>query len=279
MSKPVEALEPRRLMAVASPAAVEVQSPGGPPPLVTEVYISGSEWTQPYRDYLGRNRHGPGREDGFRVWSGQTSYFTAGWSNLDQITVHFYQPAVVELDDLRVRGSAGGDYAVASVHHRPDPFSGGAYTFTLAGRGLSRPDNLLVELDGGPEGVRSPYGDLLDGDRDGTPGGDFRLQFFVLPGATREGGSVSNFDLFNIRRSLGTSTTDRGRPGASYLPFADFNGDARIDARDYAIVRSRLYTYLPPSQPAAAAAQSSPALRSAARPATRFLFSDAAILR
>jgi hypothetical protein len=84
-----------------------------------------------------------------------------------------------------------------------------------------------------PDGVNlsSSPGFFLDGDADGIPGGDFRLQFEVAP----------SDEVLGVRAALFRSTTNQGSGFSQYHPFTDVDGSGRIDVRDLLEVRRRVY--------------------------------------
>jgi len=102
-------------------------------------------------------------------------------------------------------------------------------------------DRLRLELNGDPpDGVNlsSSPGFFLDGDADGRPGGDFRLEFHVSPGDVITDGTVLPSDLLVVRRHIFRSTTE---PGSfyQYHHLINIDGTGRIDLRDFVEVRRR----------------------------------------
>ena len=80
-----------------------------------------------------------------------------------------------------------------------------------------RGDTLRLELNGDPpDGVNrsSSPGFFLDGDADGRPGGDFRLEFQVAP----------SDEVLAVRYALFRSTTNPGSGFSQYHPFTDVDG-------------------------------------------------------
>jgi len=266
----LERLEPRRLC-----AAAPVEAGSGPPPQVADVYVSGSAWSQDFKNVLEAQRTGSAAF-GRRLTPGLASI--QPWVNLNRFTLRLSYDMVVKAEDLRVRGVTSPTYAVASVETTFDPrLYVTTATFTLAGDGLSRPENLRVELEGDAGGVHSREGFMLDGDRDGTPGGDFVFRFGILPGDATRGSYVNTTDLSIVRRKLGTSVTRTRTVAPYYTTSDDFNADGRINATDLMIVRSRLGTYSPSTEPAAtASAPISTPVRT--RPGARELFGSTPIL-
>ncbi|MCA9195386.1 MAG: hypothetical protein KDB03_26625, partial [Planctomycetales bacterium] len=73
---------------------------------------------------------------------------------------------------------------------------------------------------------------LLDGDRDGLPGGDVTDEFFRFLGDADGDLDVDLFDLALLRRSFGRSAGD-----SSFNSAFDFDGDNDVDLFDLAIFR------------------------------------------
>jgi hypothetical protein len=259
----IESLERRDLL-----------SGGGRPPGVEDVHVSGTEWSQDFVGYLDEHQLGTDRH-GFRI---PTSYgMVLPWHNVNQVTIRITYDMIVEADDLRVRGVESPAYPVAAVESNFDPDTLiTTATFTLRVDQFAKPDNLLLELDAGPAGVRRREdGVPLDGDRDGAPGGDFRFRFTVLPGAANLGLNVNQSDYRTVRGTLGTTVVHPGTTAPFYAANADFNADGRVNFTDLALVRKQLYTYAPFTTPAAA---SGVAATVRTRPVARSLFSAAPIL-
>jgi hypothetical protein len=86
----------------------------------------------------------------------------------------------------------------------------------------------------------SGSGQPLDGEANGTPGGDFTLDLFRLFGDVNGDRAVDGLDLTAFRNAL------RSMQGnASYVPFLDFNGDGAIDGADLTRFRNRFGVILP----------------------------------
>jgi hypothetical protein len=72
------------------------------------VFISGTSWTAPFRQYL--QGHGLGSADyGYAVPAGATQPATLPWVNLNRVSIAFSSPVQVDASDLRVRGAGGAD--------------------------------------------------------------------------------------------------------------------------------------------------------------------------
>ena len=264
----LEQLEARTLL--SSHVSAEASSP----PVVLNVYLSGTAWSASFKQHIGGNGYDSATHG---AWIGppSTEGASSPWSNVDQITVQFSTDMLVESRHLRVVGAAVGEYPVASFTYLLDTLNfTGIAAWTLS-RALSA-DRILLDLDGdSPGGVRQPGSNVhLDGDRDGQPGGDFRLRFDSLPGDQNRDGHVVAPDLYSVRASVGTSVTHPGVVPTFYSARGDVNADGRINSQDVAEVRRRLGTSLPDWKSAGLIAP-----RSRARPVTRGLFSEAPVLK
>jgi hypothetical protein len=261
----LELLEPRRLF--SAPAVVVVQSE--PPPHVAAVYVSGTRWTQAFRDYV---------ED--QPWGTELGVVPdriVPWVNVDRVTVVFTGDVLVDQADLRLRGVTVPEYPVSSRTYAYDnELSVGTATWTLV-RPLAA-DRLVLELEGdAPDGIREQLsGVFLDGDGDGRAGGDYRLSFDALPGDGGMNGRVDALDFRAVRARETVSISNPGSAPFAYSPYRDLNGDGRINAVDVAEVRKRIGTFLPYFPSTTATGDTTPSQR--VRPMTRGLFSVAAIL-
>jgi hypothetical protein len=86
----------------------------------------------------------------------------------------------------------------------------------------------------------SGNGQPLDGDANGTAGGDFTMDLFRLFGDVNGDKAVDGFDLTAFRNTFGSV-----QGNASYVPFLDFNGDGAIDGADLTQFRNRFGVILP----------------------------------
>ena len=259
----VELLDPRQLLSAAAPASsVSVQS--GPPPTVSGVYVAGSQWAQPAKDWLASVGLGSAQ---YGLRPSSTTAWDFPWGNLDQVTVVFSTDVVVDAADLTVRG-VRIDYPIASVEYDVFDFFGatrGVATWTLSrplGR-LTSGDRVTIEVNGeAPDGVRDRVShELIDGDRNGVAGGDYLQSFAVLPGDVAGDLRVNAIDVAEVKRVLGRSYGDGHTGGGSYDTWADVNADGRINALDVAAVKRNLGTSLPPATaPSAGAAALAPTI-------------------
>jgi hypothetical protein len=111
-------------------------------------------------------------------------------------------------------------------------FSGGLTEFGSLADGRYRLTILASQVSGN--------GQPLDGDANGTPGGDFVLNLFRLYGDINGDGAVNGLDLALFRGAFGTSL---GSP--NYVDYLDLNGDGAVNGLDLAAFRARFGTTLP----------------------------------
>jgi hypothetical protein len=220
------------------------------------VFVAGSGWTPAFKNFLS----GQGLGDatfGYAVPAGAAQLAVLPWGNLNQISVRFSRDVLALDVDLAVRGANVASYAVADFDY--DTVTHTA-TWTLA-QSL-RNDKLLLDLDGGADGIVDASAIALDGEwangtdsfpsGDGTAGGDLRFRLNVLPGDVSRDGKVNAFDWYQLRaRRLGSVT----RPGTGltgYTPFYDPDGSGTIGTTDLLYVRRNLLASLPTTDPAGA---------------------------
>jgi len=151
------------------------------------------------------------------------------WTNVDQLTLRFSEPAVITSDQLTIRGGQSGSRLVESFKYDAQSQSA---TWTLTG--VLPSDRFLLELDGdGLQPATDEDGAAIDGDwnhgqyfpsGDGAAGGDFEFPFSVLPGDANQDGVVSESDFEILKAQFGSKRTglesDFDRNGL--VEFADF---------------------------------------------------------
>jgi hypothetical protein len=92
--------------------------------------------------------------------------------------------------------------------------------------------------------VTDAFGQPLDGDGDGQPGGDYvstpAANLFRLFGDSDGSGAVDALDLLRFRQAFGHAA-----PDPAYLAYFDYDGNGAVDALDLFQFRPRLGTILP----------------------------------
>jgi sugar lactone lactonase YvrE len=111
-------------------------------------------------------------------------------------------------------------------------FTGGLTEFGSLADGRYRLTILAAQVSGN--------GQPLDGDANGSAGGDFVMNLFRLYGDVNGDGAVNGLDLTAFRNAFGTVSTD-----TNFMSFLDFNGDGTINGTDMTQFRSRFGVILP----------------------------------
>jgi hypothetical protein len=88
--------------------------------------------------------------------------------------------------------------------------------------------------------IGDPFGQALDGDGDGTPGGDGTTAFHRLFGDATGDARVDVADL-----GLFAGTYLKASPDSGYLAYFDFNNDGRVDVADLGQFAGRYLVTLP----------------------------------
>jgi hypothetical protein len=242
---------------------VRAQRFGPLPPRVTGVFVSGSDWTPAFRNFLQSQGLGDATF-GYTVPAGEGQFDEMPWGNIDQISIRFSQDVVTAQWHLGIEDLNGVDFSTSFDY---DPSTHTA-SWTLSqplrsGRFLLRLDasEPVACLDLWPcssnrsDGVADPFGRGLDGEwangndmfpsGDGIPGGDFLFALNVLPGDVNRDGRVTAVDVAQVRARAFTSTRLPSLRGSAYTPFHDTNGSGTINSLDMVHVRSRILTALP----------------------------------
>jgi Bacterial Ig-like domain (group 3)/Dockerin type I domain len=89
--------------------------------------------------------------------------------------------------------------------------------------------------------VTDAAGGMLDGDGDGTPGGDRTFDFFRFYGDVN---GDRHIDIADFGVFSGTFNLSTGQTG--FLDYLDYNGDGHIDIADFGQFSIRFFTTLPP---------------------------------
>ena len=250
-----EPLESRRLLSV---------SLGGngdglldAPPVVTDVIVRGSDWTDDFLDSLDADGlgHPTAARQGYRIPDGAGQLDSLPWANIDTIVIAFSEDVRVEPADLGLYGVATADY-LADVALTPGSFEYDGVHW-IATWTLPEPigaDRLAIRLDAQVGGVSDTAGNLLDGEwvngagpgssGDGMMGGDFIFGVNVLPGDGNQDGVVHLADAAAVRAKNLSSPGD-----GDYSPWFDLDGNAVVDSADAGIVRAGLLDRLTDDQP------------------------------
>jgi hypothetical protein len=260
--------------AVGEDGRVAIHDDDAQLPTVTGVFVAGSSWTAAFRQRLSD-------PSGLRIEGGAAQLDELPWTGIDQVSIRFNREVIIHQPNLVVRGATGAEYPTVLVSRDP---TGLTCTWTLA-RPLAA-DRYTLRLASArtPDGAQDARtGALLDGEwsngadtfpsGDGVAGGDFVFRFNVLPGDVTRDGAVSAADLSQVRARHSTSAARVGAGTATYSLLHDVDGSGRIDVFDYARVRGRLFSALPP-EPAGAASRP---LVSRGLPPRRELFSSVSI--
>jgi len=156
-----------------------------PPPVVTQVYVSGSGWSAAYKSFLQAQGLGDATF-GYAVPGGAAQLAVLPWGNVNRVSVRFNTDVLVLDQDLAVRGVRASAYAVSGFDYDDATHTA---TWTLAQPVVN--DKIILDLNGGPDGIVSPTAVALDGEwnsgSDSFPSGD---------------GAIGTPDLLMVRRNL-----------------------------------------------------------------------------
>jgi hypothetical protein len=219
-----------------------------PPPAVAQVYVAGTQWTDPFKQFLAASGLGSARF-GFAVPAAD-ELNELPWVNLDRVSITFSAPVRVAADDLVVHGSRVGTYGIRDFAY--DPATRTA-TWTLDQ--VVAYDRISFDLRSDAAGVTDPAGRSLDGEwaagadefpsGDGSPGGDFRFAVNVLPGDVNRSGAVLADDFSAVKKKFFAGTSSPGTGDAAYSIFHDVDGSGIILASDFSEVKKRFFNELP----------------------------------
>jgi len=166
------------------------------------------------------------------------------WNRINQFSVVFDEAVAVALDDVRLIGSDGTEYALFGpiTSNGPEP---GTYRALFM---LEEPLEIGTYELRLADAIRDQEGDRLDGEwtdgvsaesGDGIPGGEFIYRFRVLPADVNQDSAVSVLDWAEVRDRRGS------RPGdAPYSIFHDIDRRGSVDGVDFDIVPRRAFTFL-----------------------------------
>ena len=162
------------------------------------------------------------------------------------VVIHFSEPVQVNLAqaDPRLRNLATGDV----IRGAWNP------TFGVPGAVITFPDLPNGRLPEGryeliltSAGLRDQAGNALDGDADGTPGGDYTFDLFYKEGDINHDGAVNFDDLAILAQNYNSTGNTFAQGNLDHDPAGNVNFD------DLAILAQQYNTALPPPPPEPAA--------------------------
>ncbi|HET6250870.1 MAG TPA: choice-of-anchor tandem repeat GloVer-containing protein [Tepidisphaeraceae bacterium] len=210
-----------------------------PPPKVTAVAFSSSQWSSSFPE-----------AGGYAIPTGAAQSTDLPWINLDTISIAFNKTVNVTQNSLAVAG-------VNQVTYTAGGFSYNASTDTATWT-FAAPfgaDKLLLSVaSSGVNAVADSLGTALDGEwangasafpsGNGTAGGDFNFNVSILPGDVDGNGSVSIVDTVATRNRQFNAVGS-----ANYAVNFDVDGSGSISIVDTIDVRNRQFTSLPGGSP------------------------------
>jgi endonuclease/exonuclease/phosphatase family metal-dependent hydrolase len=160
-------------------------------------------------------------------------------SKVTSLTVQFSEQVALDTAAIEVRRQGGGSF---TTHVATQVLAGKTVAVvTFAGRdvigGSLADGRYQLILHAGR--IRDDHDNSLDGDGDGTAGGDHVQAFFRLYGDSDGDGDVDQHDVRTFLRTLG-----RKRGDARYLDYMDFSGDNRVGVIDLLAFARRIETHL-----------------------------------
>ena len=204
------------------------------PPVVTEMLISGSDWTDPFLQKLADSGLGQG---GCVISADVVNNL---WVNTNQIIVRFSEQVTVDQDDLQICGG-DGDYEIVGFETGTDP--NGEFQAVWTTQNLVGPDRITVKLDG------SVLASNSEAASPSAAGNDVTSYFNNLPGDFDEDGKVTMADAQKLL----------AHNASNYSVVYDINGNGVArDMGDIVAFFSSMNATLPDPPAAAAAAPTGP---------------------
>jgi acetyl esterase/lipase len=176
-----------------------------------------------------------------RVEGVQINDGSAQRSMVNRVTVTFNRVMTFDPGALELRRQDGSLVGLNITTAVVDGRTVAALTFTgadIIGGSLADGHYTLTAR---ADRVHDRWGRELDGDGNGTAGGDRSDAFFRLFGDSDGDGDVDGLDRHRFRSAFHTTA---GEPG--YLWYFDFDGDGDVDGRDHRQLSRRFGTHLNP---------------------------------
>jgi hypothetical protein len=197
---------------------------------VSAAYVAGSQWSQSFKAALAAQGLGSATY-GFALPAAPAAPLP--WVNVNQVSIAFDRDVTVDQTDLVVTGTRG------TLPTTTFAYNGTTHTATWTFPAALTADRVTLTL---PAATADP---TLDGDGNGTPGGDFVRRFNVLPGDVNGSGTVLADDYSQVKQKFFSSTASPGSGAAAYSVFHDVNGSGSILADDFSEVKKRFFDVLP----------------------------------
>lgn len=200
-------------------------------PSITSVVVSSTDWAPAFLGHLTDQGLGDG---GYAIPSeSDEQSITLPWGNINQIKISFSEDVLVASDDMTLRGVNVVNYETVQFEYNADLF---VATWTL-----SEPigvDKLRLSLS--DQIVDLAGNDIANDSRKDVSGDHLAFRFNVMPGDVNQSERVDIRDFRPLLGRLGRRASQAG-----YTVFADLDGSARIDFRDWIVFGSNLFRRLP----------------------------------
>ena len=195
---------------------VTASGPGLPSPVNYNGVVIGTQNVK--RDYL------PVADGTGPTVSGPTFLYQTSPHRVSFTFSENVQPSLAAGDVTVTRLPSGPAVTVAAP-----TWSGNTATFAFVGNTVLPEGNYRVTLNAA--GITDAAGNALDGDGNGTPGGNYVFDFFVLDGDVDHSRTVNLADFGRLRQNFGLTA------GATYGQ-GDLNYDGKVNLADFGILRA-----------------------------------------
>jgi hypothetical protein len=207
------------------------------------VFVSGTSWTQSYRDTLAAKGLGDATY-GFAV-DPAAPLDELPWTNLNRFSVRFSEDVNVSVASLTLRTTVSNNRGVLG-NFTYDAATRTASWTMMGATGLPAPglanEKLALDLTGVTGGLS---GLTLTGGTVSSSGATVRTRLDILPGdVNRSGGAVLGSDV-TLTRNAQNLAPDH----PNYRVFYDVNGSGGILGSDVTLVRNAQGRSLPPGEP------------------------------